>query len=171
MALRQVAEEVGTKRLVREVVGKREDRLMETAAPQAIGERLLALVKPRARSQRLVRRAWRSAQRLGAELDLLWVKPGQGDTDPEETEQLDALRRLARVLGAHLLIREFDDVVEGVKHVAEERGTTYVLLGSPQPRRGLKRFSEPLPTRLIEALPGIDVRIVADRALRENGES
>ena len=170
VALRQVAEEVGTKRLVREVVGKREDRLMETAAPQAIGERLLALVKPRPRSQRLVRRAWRSAQRLGAELDLLWVKPGRGDPDPEEVEQLDALRRLASVLGAHLLIRESDDAVDAIKHVAEERGTTYVLLGSPRPRRGLKRFSEPLPTRLIEALPGIDVRIVADRALRENGE-
>ena len=41
------------------------------AAPQAIGERLLALVSARPTSQRLVRRAWRSSQRLGAELDLL----------------------------------------------------------------------------------------------------
>ena len=40
---------------------------------QAVAERVLALVTPRPRSQRLVRRAWRSAQRLGAELDLLYV--------------------------------------------------------------------------------------------------
>ena len=35
-------------------------------SPQAVGERLLALVEPYPGSQRLVRRAWRSAQRLGA---------------------------------------------------------------------------------------------------------
>ena len=56
----------------------REDLLVQTAAPQAVGERLLALITLSPQSQRVVRRAWRSAQRLGAELDLLWiVKPGQ----------------------------------------------------------------------------------------------
>ena len=74
-ALRQVAEGVEVKRLVREQpVTRREDRLVATAAPQAIGERLLALVTPSPHSQRVVRRAWRSAQRLGAELDLLVVR-------------------------------------------------------------------------------------------------
>ena len=43
--------------------------------PKAVGERLLALVRPQPSAQRLVRRAWRSAQRLGTDLDLLWVKP------------------------------------------------------------------------------------------------
>ena len=46
VALRQVAEEVESKRLVREVVGQREDRMIDAAATQAVGERLLALVKP-----------------------------------------------------------------------------------------------------------------------------
>ena len=77
-ALRQVAEGVERQRRVRGVqVGRREDRLLSRAAPQAISERLLALITPTARSQRVVRRAWRSAQRLGAELDLLVVRrPG-----------------------------------------------------------------------------------------------
>ena len=73
VALRQVAEEVGAKRLTTELVGSREESLAADA-PQAVGERLLALVEPYPGSQRLVRRAWRSAQRLGAELDLLWVR-------------------------------------------------------------------------------------------------
>ena len=74
VALRQVAEEVELKRIPSDR-GKRgrDERLVDTAAPQAIGERLLALVTPRPESQRIVRRAWRSAQRLGAELDILWV--------------------------------------------------------------------------------------------------
>jgi two-component system, OmpR family, sensor histidine kinase KdpD len=171
VALRQVAEEVESKRLVREVVGGREDRMIDSAATQAVGERLLALIKPTPRAQRLVRRAWRSAQRLGTDLDLLYVKrPGQKLTE-EEQEQLKAIRRLASVLGARLLIEEGDDVVQTVKEVAEEQGSTYVLIGTPAPRTGLNRFRPSLPTRLIEALPGVDLRVVADRALRgEEGE-
>ncbi len=81
VALRQVAEEVGAKRLTTELVGSREESLAADA-PQAVGERLLALVEPYPGAQRLVRRAWRSAQRLGAELDLLWVRrPGQKLSD------------------------------------------------------------------------------------------
>src|ERR1700727_112832 len=95
VALRQVAEEIEAKRIPSEQVGSRhEDRLDNEAAPQAIGERLLALITPEPRSQRIVRRAWRSAQRLGAELDVLWVadhEPGE-----DEQEQVEALRRLTR---------------------------------------------------------------------------
>ena len=171
VALRQVAEEVEAKRLVKEPVGQREDRMVDSAAAQAVGERLLALIKPTPRAQRLVRRAWRSAQRLGAELDVLWVKrPGQSPSR-EEQEQLDAIGRLAAVLGAHLLVEEGDDVAQTVKEVAEEKGSTYVLIGTPSPRTGFERFRPALPTRLIEALPGVDLRVVADRALRsEEGE-
>jgi two-component system sensor histidine kinase KdpD len=171
VALRQVAEEVESKRLVREVVGRREDRMIDSAATQAVGERLLALVKPTPRAQRLVRRAWRSAQRLGTDLDVLYVKrPGQKLTEPEQ-EQLKAIRRLTSVLGARFLIEEGDDLVQTVREVAEEHGSTYVLIGTPSPRTGLKRFRPSLPARLIEELPGIDLRVVADRALRgEEGD-
>jgi two-component system, OmpR family, sensor histidine kinase KdpD len=170
VALRQVAQEVESKRMVKEPVGQREDRMAESAATQAVGERLLALIKPTPRAQRLVRRAWRSAQRLGADLDLLWVKRPGYRPSKDEQDQLDAVSRLADVLGAHLLIEEGDDVARTVKEVAEAKGSTYVLIGTPSPRTGLDRFRPALPTRLIEALPGIDLRVVADRALREEGE-
>jgi two-component system sensor histidine kinase KdpD len=135
------------------------------AAPQAIGERLLALITPRPRSQRIVRRAWRSAQRLGAELDILWVADHQ-PTD-EESEQLEALRRLASVLGAHLLVEPGEDVAEVAQRVAHDRGTTYVLIGTPSPRSAWQRLtSAALPARLIDRLPGLDLRIVADRTKR-----
>jgi two-component system, OmpR family, sensor histidine kinase KdpD len=171
VALRQVAEEVESKRLVKEPLGQREDRIGATAATQAVGERLLALIKPTPRAQRLVRRAWRSAQRLGAELDLLWVKRPGYEPSKEERDQLDAVGRLAAVLGAHLMVEEGDDVARTVKEVAEEKGSTYVLIGTPSPRTGLDRFRPTLPTRLIEALPGVDLRVVADRALREEAEA
>ena len=165
VALRQVAEEVEAKRLVTEVVGTREGTLAADL-PQAVGERLLALVEPYPGAQRLVRRAWRSSQRLGAQLDLLWVAPPGGRADPEQDRQLHALRQLASVLGANLIVEPGEDVADTVAQVARERGTTYILLGRSRPARGLARLRVPLPQRLIEALPGVDVRIVADRSLR-----
>jgi two-component system sensor histidine kinase KdpD len=164
VALRQVAEDVEAKRLKVDVVAVREDRLMEAAAPVAVGERLLALVTPQPSSQRIIRRAWRSAQRLGAELDVLIVL-GREPSEAER-EQIEAFRRLGSLLGAAVLVEEGDDVPEVAARVAQERRSTYVLIGTPAPRRGLGRLSEPLTDRLVRALPGIDVRIVADRSKR-----
>lgn len=167
IALRQVAEGVGAKRLVREpALVRDEHRVLGQAAPQAVGERLLALVTPQASSQRVVRRAWRSAQRLAAELDILTVLAPGREPSADEAEQLDALRRLGSLLGAHVLVDEGDDVGEVVARVARERGTTYVLMGAPAPRSGIRRLSEPFTEQLLRRLPGVDLRIVADRSKR-----
>jgi two-component system sensor histidine kinase KdpD len=170
VALRQVAEEVESKRLVTEVVGTRGDDLAADT-PQAVGERLLALVEPYPGSQRLVRRAWRSAQRLGAQLDLLWVSPPGRDPDPEQERQLGALRQLASVLGANMIVEPGDHVADTVARVARDRGSTYILLGRSRPARGLARLRTPLPLAVLERLPGVDVRIVADRSHRHEKTS
>jgi two-component system, OmpR family, sensor histidine kinase KdpD len=166
VALRQVAEEVEAKRIPADAAGRgREERLVDVGAPSPIGERLLALVTPDPDSQRVVRRAWRSAQRLGAELDVLWVT--DDEEGEEEREQLAALRRLTSVLGAHLLVEPGGDVALVTQRVARERGTTYVLMGTPSRRGALRRMIQPaLPARLLTLLPGIDLRIVADRTQR-----
>jgi two-component system sensor histidine kinase KdpD len=172
-ALRQVAEGVELERRGREapIVRRHDDRLVASVTPQVISERLLALVTPTPRSQRVVRRAWRSAQRLGAELDLLVVRPPGATPSKEEREQLEALRRLASVLGAHLLIEEADEVAATAIRVARGRGTTYLLMGTPKPRNAWRRLSQPaLPFQLLKGLPGVDLRIVADRTLLPTGE-
>jgi two-component system, OmpR family, sensor histidine kinase KdpD len=166
VALRQVAEEVEAKRLV--ATGPvREDLLIQTAAPQAVGERLLALITLSPQSQRVVRRAWRSAQRLGAELDLLWiVKPGQLARE-ESNPDLGAVRRLASVLGAHVIVEEGEPMIDVITRVARDRGTTYILMGAPPPRNGWERLRAPsLLFEILRALPGVDLRIVADRTQR-----
>jgi two-component system sensor histidine kinase KdpD len=165
IALRQVAEEVEAKRLVTDAFGTREES-MASESPQAVAERLLALVEPYPAAQRLVRRAWRSAQRLGADLDLLWVAPAGREISAEHQRQLTALRQLASVLGVTLLTEPGDDVADTVARIARDRGTTYILLGRSRPARGLVRLRVPLPQRLMAALPAVDVRIVADRSTR-----
>ena len=175
-ALRQVAEDVEVKRLVREprqLVRRDAEGLADSIdrAPQPIAERLLALVTLAADSERVVRRAWRSAQRLDAELDVLVVRPPGRPPSAEDRKQFEALRRLVSMLGARLRVEEGEDVAEVAVRVAQALGSTYVLLGAPaQRRRGLGRlgtFSErSLLAGLLRGLPGVDIRIVADPALR-----
>ncbi|MGA2926255.1 MAG: histidine kinase [Solirubrobacteraceae bacterium] len=170
VALRQVAEEIGHKRLSSaEAVNPRTETIA-SEAPQAVSERLLALVEPKAAAQRLVRRAWRSAQRLAADLDLLWVSPPSGKLSDEQERSLGALRQLASILGARLLVQESDDVPAAVAEVARRQGSTYILMGRSRPAHGLARLRTPLPQRLMELLPGVDVRIVADRTSRQANE-
>ena len=122
------------------------------------------------------RSAWCAApgaRRSGSapDLDLLWVKPPNQPIEGEVERQVTALRHLASVLGANFLIEESDDLVEGAAEVVRERGTTYIMVGESLPRRGLARLREPLPQRLMQATPpGVDVRIVAHRGVKERSE-
>jgi two-component system sensor histidine kinase KdpD len=159
-ALRQVAEEIGARRIeVEGDVGSAEARV-------AVGERLMALVRPDPVAQRLVRRAWRSAQRLGADLDVLWVRRSSAPPSEEAERSLTALHQLCSVLGATMLVEEGDDVVAVAARVARERSITYFLVGETHHRDWVR---EPLPQRLMRAAPGVDVRIVADRSRGAEG--
>ena len=163
LALREVAEDVESKRLVTplEMLGTREEQLFGDP-PAPVAERILVLVKPDDRCDRLVRRAWRSAQRLAAELDLLYVAPPGEPPRGAQRERVEALRRLASILGAPLIVEEGEDLAEVAARVAGERGTTYVFMGRPRQRGALDRLRESSAERLMRKLPGVDIRIVAD---------
>ena len=161
LALREVAEEIGA---------KRQAAVLDPLSAQAVAERVLALVTLEPRSQRILRRAWRSAERLGAQLDALHVRrPGRQPTD-EERLQLAALRRLAVVLGGHFVEVEGDDLVEAVRRFVTERGSTYVLVGTPDESRRREILRGSLISALVRELPGVDIRVVANRARRDELE-
>jgi len=158
LALREVAEDVEA---------RRKNAVLDPLSQQAIAERVLALVEPQPKSQRIMRRAWRSAERLGAQMDAVWVrKPGHELTE-EERVSLAALRRLAVVLGAHFLEEEGDDLVGAVRRIAYDRGTTYVFVGTPDESRRREIFGGSLLSRMVRELPGVDIRVVANRADRD----
>ena len=123
-----------------------------------------------------MRRAWRSAQRLDAELDVLVVRPSGRPPSPQDRKRLEALRRLVSMLGARLRVEEGDDVGRGRGHTSRASwAARIVLMGTPRQRRGLGRLGvrsgdeglDPaLLLRLLRELPGVDVRVVADPTLR-----
>ncbi|HLH15408.1 MAG TPA: histidine kinase [Solirubrobacteraceae bacterium] len=178
-ALRQVAEDVEVKRLERwptvdpaGVPHRREEEglvVRERQAPQPIADRLLALATLAPHSERVVRRAWRSAQRLDAELDVLVVRPPGRPPSAEDRRRLEELRRLTAMLGVRLRVEEGEDVATVAIRVARSLAATYVLMGTPAEPHGLSRLGgveRSLLMRLLRGLPGVDVRIVADRGLR-----
>jgi two-component system, OmpR family, sensor histidine kinase KdpD len=157
LALREVAEDVEA---------RRQTAILDPLSRQAITERVLVLVTPEPRSQRLLRRAWRSAQRLGGEVDALWIsKPGQKLSN-EEATSLAALRRLSVILGAHFLEEEADELVPAVRRFVSERGSTYVFVGTPDESRRREILRGSLVSALVRELPGVDIRVVANRADR-----
>ncbi len=139
LALRQVAEDVEARRLVRR---PRRPGRARVAPAQAVGERLLALATPQASSQRVVRRAWRSAQRLGAELDVLTVLPpghdparrGRGAARRAAPARLAARGQRPRRGGRRRRRRRSSAS-------RASAASTYVLMGPPAPRGGLARLS------------------------------
>jgi two-component system sensor histidine kinase KdpD len=158
IVLREVAEDVGQRRPVVP---------LEPLSQQAVAEKILALVEPQPKSQRILRRAWRSAQRLGGRIDALWVRPASREPTEEEKIQLAALRRVASLLGIHFIEEDGDDLVEVVKRVAGERGSTYIFIGTPDERRRTEVLHGSLLSRMVREIPGVDIRVVADRALKE----
>jgi two-component system sensor histidine kinase KdpD len=157
LALREVAEDVESRRQI---------SVLDDLSQLAVGERVLALVEPQPKSQRILRRAWRSSQRLGSEIDALWVRPAGHRPTSDEATQLAALRRLAGILGIHFLEVEGDDFVDTVRDVAAERGSTYVFVGTPDESRRREIFGGSLLSRMVRELPGLDIRVVANRADR-----
>ena len=92
-------------------------------------------------------------------------RPGAELTE-EEAAPLAALRRLVVILGGHFLEEECATWSTTVRRVAAERGTTYVFLGTPDERRRIEILRGSLVSALVRELPGIDIRIVANRADR-----
>jgi len=178
-ALRQVADEVEVKRLIREErpLPRRDEEgrtVFTEAGPQAIADRLLAISTLTPDSERVLRRAWRSAQRLDAELDVLVVRDPRRPAASEDRARLEELRRLTSMLGVRLRVEEGEDPAEVAIRVAQELGSTYVLIGTPPAPKGLARLGgggdRSMLMRLLRGLPGIDVRVVADPTLRRSAQ-
>jgi two-component system sensor histidine kinase KdpD len=160
IALLQVVEEVEAHRLTAEMLND-EDRLISNV-PADRSHRFLGLVKPDPSANRIVRRAWTIAERLGGELDLLWVSSPEQADDRETNRRVEELRRLAAVFGAHMLVEADRSVARAVARVATRRGSTHIVMGTPHLRQ---RFSRPrwsLVDEIVAGDPSLDVVLVGD---------
>ena len=140
--------ELVLRELAEDVEARRTTAVLDPLSHQAVAERILVLVTPEPRSQRILRRAFRSGQRLGSEIDAVWVRrPGQQLTQAEEVS-LAALRRLVSILGAHFMELEGASLPDAVKQFVAERGSTYVV---PRHARRVSAHGDPARLARLEA--------------------
>jgi two-component system sensor histidine kinase KdpD len=168
IALLQVVEEVEAHRLTAEALDE-DDRLIGNVAA-GHGRHFLGLVKPDLSANRIIRRAWTLSERMGGELDLLWVTRVAPSEDPEIRRSVAELRRLAAIFGAHLLVETDRNVAAAVARVAADRGTTHLILGTPHMRRRFGRPRRSIVDEIVARDPGMNVVLVGDPPAVEDGE-
>jgi two-component system sensor histidine kinase KdpD len=134
--------------------------LLATHRPAEAPARVLALTNPDPWMRPTVYHAFRTAERLHAAFDVLWVQPEDGPA--ASGEDVAALSRLVSTLGGRLLVRQGRDLVMATAQVAHERGASYLVIGRPRRRTHLGQLTHrDLPLKLMSALPDLDVQIVA----------
>ena len=160
MALLQVVEEVEAHRLTAEMLND-QDRLISNI-PAERDHRFLGLVKPDPSANHIIRRAWTMAERLGGDLDLLWVASPEHTDDREADRSVDELRRLAAVFGAHLIVERDRHVARTVARVAKGLGSTHIVMGTPHLRRRFGQIERSLVDEIVAGDASLSVVLVGD---------
>ena len=154
LALREVAEDVEQRR------GTDRPRALEQAA---VNERVLALVsRSRSRSDHAASVALGSATQ--GEMDALWVQAGRNNSQRPRRRSSPPATTGARSSASDFLEEEAD-ARPTVRRVARP-WLDYVFVGTPDERRRREILHGSLVSALVRELPGVDIRVVANRAER-----
>ena len=115
------------------------------------------------------------ARRSGSapSIDALWVRrPGAGARPTRSRSRSPRCAASRSSSASHFLEEEGDDLVATVRRVADERGSTYVFVGTPDERRRREILARLAAlARWSASCPGVDIRVVANRADRAEASS
>ncbi|HEV2716495.1 MAG TPA: universal stress protein [Terriglobales bacterium] len=125
----------------------------------ALRERIAVCVSSSPAAQYLIARAARMAQRIEAELYVLYIDIGT-DEDPEDRRSLEQNLRFAENLGAKIIRTKGKSVAEEVAKVVREKHITQVVFGRSA-QKGWKRYLYLSAIhRFLRDAPPVDVHIV-----------
>ena len=150
MALRRTAAEVDQQldTYMREIARRRTE----------VDEHVLVLIDQRPFSRTLIRRGWRIAQGLHADLLVTYVR---GELPEQEQRELSRTLELAEDLNARVIPHEGADSAAALAALITAEGVNHIVL--PHRRRGaMQRLaSRSLEDQLMLAVPNLDVHLVA----------
>jgi two-component system, OmpR family, sensor histidine kinase KdpD len=128
------------------------------------GERVMAAVDSSQDAERVLRRAWRIADRLNADLLAVFVEtPGWANASPEDRRALEESLRYAEDLGAIVIRATGSDVAAELSRLARDKNAGTIVMGRPRDRGVLGRFHRSTVARVLEKTPAAEVHIVASR--------
>ncbi len=134
--------------------------------PWKSGERLMVAVGPGPFSERLIRWTRRMAYSLEASWLAVYVEGAQ-PLPPEVQAQLDRNLKLARRLGAELVMTTGDKVSEALMRVARQRNVTQIVVGKTLHHSLSEWVRGSLVDQLIRQSGPVDIYVVT----AEKGES
>ena len=125
----------------------------------ALREKIAVCVSSSPAAQYLIARAGRMAQRIDAELYVLYIDVG-ADDDPKDQHSLDQNLRFAENLGAKVIRGKGKNVAEVVARIVRENHITQVVFGRSA-QTGWKRYLYLSAIhRFLRDAPPVDVHIV-----------
>ncbi len=128
-------------------------------------EHILVAVNHRPAGRTLIRRAFRMASALKADLSVVYVEPTQGARGPgtlEEERQLSKNLQLADELGA-AVVRLRGKVADELAAYARAHGVTQLVIGHPTHGRWEEFLRGSVTNAILRNVPGIDVHVIAEQ--------
>ena len=158
LALRATAKEVEEKlsRIMRDQDG---------AAPPALGDRIMVAVDHRPIGKTLIRRGWRMAAALKADLVVAHVESERGPRAALTVEQERQLRKnlqLADELGA-TVVRLRGKVADELAAYARAQNVATMVIGHPTHSRWEEFLHGSVTNDLLRKMRGVDVHVIAER--------
>lgn len=136
----------------------------DPAAPVAVTDRILVAVDHRPDGKTLIRRGWRIASALKADLVVVHVEPERGGRAAQtvaDERQLRANLQLADELGAQV-VRLRGRVADEVVAYARAQKVTQLIIGQSARGRWQEVVQGSVTHDLLRKAQGIDVLVVAD---------
>ena len=125
----------------------------------ALRERIAVCVSSSAAAQYLIARAARMAQRIEAELYVIYVDVGT-DEDPNDQRSLSQNLHFAENLGARVIRAKGKNVAEEVAKVVREKHITQVVFGRSAQKSWKRYLYLSAIHRFLRDAPPVDVHIV-----------
>lgn len=125
----------------------------------ALRERIAVCVSSSPAAQYLIARAARMAQRIEAELLVIYIDIG-ADEDPENQRSLSQNLRFAENLGAKLVQAKGKNVAEEVAKIVREKHVTQIVFGRSAQQGWRRYFYLSAIHRFLRDAPPVDVHIV-----------
>jgi two-component system sensor histidine kinase KdpD len=156
LALRRTAQRVD-EQLQEYMLGHRID------ASWPAGERVLVCVDHQPLSKQLIRRAWRMADRLRAELVAAFVEPLDWEQRPFQIRKAaEANLRFAEDLGARVVRRQGRDVAGTLAQIARDENAGSIVIGRSGHGRWHEFLHGSVVNNLLRRVRDIDVHVIAD---------
>lgn len=155
-ALREIALREAAGRVDEDVLELRKEKQIKK--PWQTHEKVMICISPSNPSMRLIRRGWRIAQRIHADVVAVYVEEGKLNEKQEKIVSDDFT--LADRLGVKVVKLRGQAADELIKY-ARENDITQIMIGHSNKSRFESMVKEPISTSLARELRTIDIHIVA----------